>query len=360
MSNIKGNITARHNNPLSLVDMLLWVADVSLFRGELMGIAIIWVMLLHGSELYQKVNLPVLSAIMRRGNLGVDIFLYLSGFGLNFSLKNNADIKEFYLRRIKRVFIPYLLLSTPFWVYNTLRLKETAVFFLRDITGISFVQNGVVTTWYVFLILFLYIIYPFVFRFEERKGAGADVCLIVMSVVLCLLVHWINVDIYHNIEIAITRIPAFLIGSASARLLKQKRSHDYILFDIYVVVTTVLFIASPFINRRDHELGVVLYRFGGAGVCMILMGLICQLFKMINGKPLILKKIGALSFELYLIHIFLRRGLATYYIGVGMIPLLQCLIWTGCMLLSFLLSYLFHSVYQFVISSVEAKTSRRG
>lgn len=358
MSNIKGNIIARHNNFLSLVDILL--EGSSSFRGEFMGIAIIWVMLLHGSELYPDVNLPILSVLARRGNLGVDIFLYLSGFGLYYSLKNNANIKEFYLRRIKRVFIPYLLLSVPFWIYNMLSLKETIVFFLRDITGISFVQNGVVTTWYIFLILILYIIYPFIFRFEEKKGIGADVCLITMSVALCLLVRWINVDIYHNIEIAITRIPVFLIGSTSARLLEQKRSQDYILIVIYVVVTTILFAASPIINGRNHELGVALYRFGGAGVCMILMGLISQLLKMFNGKSLILNKIGTLSFELYLIHIFLRRGLAMYHIGVGMITVLQCLIWTGCMLLSFLLAYLFHGVYQFGISSVEAKASNRG
>ncbi len=355
MSNIKENITARQNNTISLVDSFL--DDVSSFRGELMGIAIIWVMLLHGSELYQEVNLPILSALARRGNLGVDVFLFLSGFGLYYSLKKSADIKKFYVRRIKRVFIPYLLLSSPFWLYNTVYLKETTGYFLRDITGISFVLNGVVTTWYVFLILFLYILYPFVFRLEEKLGAYAEIILIVFSVLLCLLIRWSNVDIYYNIEIALTRIPVFLIGSASARLIMEKKSRDYILFFIYFVITTTLFIASPFINKNNHELGIVLYRFGGAGACMIVMYLSCILFKMINRKFAVLQKLGMISLELYLIHIFLRRGLDTYHIGSQMIPVLQCLIWAGCMIVSAMLAYLFHAVYQFCVSSVEARNN---
>lgn len=57
------------------------LADISRYRGELMGLAIIFVILFH-------VGLPREDAffgLKRMGNIGVDFFLFLSGMGLWFS-----------------------------------------------------------------------------------------------------------------------------------------------------------------------------------------------------------------------------------------------------------------------------------
>ena len=54
------------------------IADISRFRGELMGLAILFVMLFH-------VGLPrtdMFFGLHRIGNIGVDMFFFLSGVGL--------------------------------------------------------------------------------------------------------------------------------------------------------------------------------------------------------------------------------------------------------------------------------------
>ena len=57
------------------------LADISRFRGEQMGIAMLLIFLFH-------VSLPRQDAFFglhRIGNIGVDLFLFLSGIGLWFS-----------------------------------------------------------------------------------------------------------------------------------------------------------------------------------------------------------------------------------------------------------------------------------
>ena len=57
---------------------------LSLYRSELMGLAMLWVMLFHAYEL--KFGLLPLDAFKAAGFAGVDIFLLLSGMGLYVSL----------------------------------------------------------------------------------------------------------------------------------------------------------------------------------------------------------------------------------------------------------------------------------
>lgn len=67
-------------------------ASLSRYRGVLMGIAIIMIVLFH-------VALPRSSAffgLKRMGNMGVDIFFFLSGIGLWFAWTKRPDVLHFY------------------------------------------------------------------------------------------------------------------------------------------------------------------------------------------------------------------------------------------------------------------------
>lgn len=272
MSNTKENIIARNSRVILLFNL------TSEYRSEIMGVAIIWVMLLHGSELYADVHIPILTAIMNRGNIGVDIFLFLSGFGLFFSVSKNKNTTEFYKRRVNRVLIPYLILSLPFWIYNTIYCGAGIRKFLADYTGISFISEGVTVAWYVFLIIFLYIIYPFVFKFEDKKGVIADLVLIFTSVLICVILSKINTDLYNKIEIAATRVPCFILGSMAARAYVGKQRNYCFFIVVYFFLATIAFALCAFVNSYDHKLGVMMYRFGGISAALIVITAICLFF----------------------------------------------------------------------------------
>ena len=67
---------------------------VSKYRGEMMGIAIIMIVLFH-TQLPQT---DAFFGLKRMGNIGVDVFLFLSGLGLWFSLTGQPSLKRFFKR----------------------------------------------------------------------------------------------------------------------------------------------------------------------------------------------------------------------------------------------------------------------
>ncbi len=76
------------------------LANISRYRGELMGAAMLFIILFH-------VALPREDAffgLRRMGNVGVDMFLFLSGIGLWFSWMKNPSAKHFFIRRYLRIY----------------------------------------------------------------------------------------------------------------------------------------------------------------------------------------------------------------------------------------------------------------
>ena len=69
--------------------------DISRYRGELMGLAMVLIILFH-------VSLPrhdSFYGLVRMGNIGVDIFLFLSGIGLWFSWEGMSNKPGTFSRR---------------------------------------------------------------------------------------------------------------------------------------------------------------------------------------------------------------------------------------------------------------------
>lgn len=86
---------------------------LSKYRTAIMGFAALWILFSH---VWLRVfySIPFLSHIeefiKKIGFCGVDIFLFLSGLGLTFSIKKHST-KDFYYNRIKRILLPFLIIS---------------------------------------------------------------------------------------------------------------------------------------------------------------------------------------------------------------------------------------------------------
>lgn len=71
---------------------------ISKYRQAIMGIAIIGIVLFHYYEdlVRMKFTINPIVKIFSYGNLGVDMFLFISGVGLYFSYKSNSNKRIFY------------------------------------------------------------------------------------------------------------------------------------------------------------------------------------------------------------------------------------------------------------------------
>lgn len=290
------------------------IKNISLFRTELMGIAAIWIMCLHiFSELDSSVRIPLVSSVFERGNLGVDIFLILSGMGLYFSLSKNSNLLAFYKKRFIKVVIPWITLSFIYWlIYMELNHSFKINVFIKNWLGFSFFTDGTITTWYIQLIIILYILYPLFFKLQNENVTMIS-CIIVVCVFLNIIICLKWTEIYNVYALAIARIPAFLIGSMIGQIIhadtlcKDKKKCTYFVVG-YSIFMCLVFCSCLVVKGKNQSAGVMFYYLGATGVVMVIILLICVIFKYREFRKFrILKYIGNISLEIYLISVFIRN-----------------------------------------------------
>lgn len=286
---------------------------LSKYRGQIMGVASIMVVLLHFVvELYPDLHIPGATVILGRGNIGVDIFLLVSGMGLWFSMSKDDNTKRFYLKRIRRVLLPALVITLPYWIWFDLFFQRSGIFrFVLDWTGLSFWTHGVTTTWYVSFIIICYLFYPLIFRLQ-KKNRSLILWLSLFLIVICSLLAFVMPSIYEKYEIALTRIPVFFIGSYLGEYVlnsKESPSSGKLVLDVYTILSAFVFVASVLVNGRNHLVGTMLYRYGCGGIAILICFVVCWIFDKWKMKPVanIFQYFGKVSLELYLIHVMIRN-----------------------------------------------------
>ena len=102
-------------------------SSLSDYRTELMGAAMLFVMLFHvGMDRHSTFY-----ALHRIGNVGVDIFLLLSGIGLWFAWQKKPSLRHFDWRRFVRLYPAWLIMAMLFYIPNQSTLQA------EDIVPIS-------------------------------------------------------------------------------------------------------------------------------------------------------------------------------------------------------------------------------
>lgn len=159
------------------------IARIGEYRVELMGVAMVLIMLYHST--YRIPNAAVsgiYSHIRWLFSIGVDLFFLLSGFGLYHSMRRDPNPWHFYKKRLLRIFPTYFLFAAAWFVISLALRIETAASFLWKYTLISFFISGEATIWFISAIILLYLLFPLLYRTAER----ARVVLYLLSAVLYL------------------------------------------------------------------------------------------------------------------------------------------------------------------------------
>ncbi len=138
------------------------LSDISRYRGELMGLAMLFVMLFH---VWMPKSNPMYG-LVRCGNVGVDIFLLLSGVGLWFSWTGNPSPKRFFVHRFQRVYPAWLVMACLFYIPNYISTPgggyspDVPNLIANILVGWSFWRIDDLTFWFVPSIMVLYVLAP--------------------------------------------------------------------------------------------------------------------------------------------------------------------------------------------------------
>ncbi len=143
--------------------------------------AILMVLVLHVTAAYVAYS-PVNSNAFHLGlilnqwsRICLPLFVFVSGFGLFYGYgQKKLDLKDFYLRRFKTVFIPYLVWSfvymilrdvfNPSFSFIGLPFKEALLSYINW----TFKENIHTPIWFVLMIVQLYFIFPVLLSLMAR------------------------------------------------------------------------------------------------------------------------------------------------------------------------------------------------
>lgn len=198
--------------------------SVSRYRDVLFGIAIVSVIIFHLFESTVK-GTAVHSSLklFSHFSAAVDVFLFLSDIGLFFSFSKNQSLSHFYSRRLLRILPTFLVVAIPIYLIRCVLITHDASSFFFNLFNVSFVTSGFRMYWYVYAIILFYALFPLLYRLIYQSDRPfAVTCVIVgVTVAATILLGAISPETLHNIEIMLTRFPAFVFGIYAGNLVKD-------------------------------------------------------------------------------------------------------------------------------------------
>ncbi|MGN1262408.1 MAG: acyltransferase family protein [Prevotella sp.] len=298
-------------------------SDLSRHRSVLMGVAMLMVMLFH-------VNGPLHDTLwqcaLRCGNVGVDMFLFLSGIGLWFawtktktadgcdkagdtSCRNGmaCRLKTFYLHRYRRIYPCWLLFACLYYIPQCVAGSRSVADTVADIAvNLCFWTHTELTFWFVPAIMMLYTVAPAYMELISHRRVWRWLPAVFMMV--CVLIQYhapLHAAVSH-LEIFFSRIPIFLLGINAGELVMEKRRLDPSAVWFLLLVFAVS--AAACLNFEDGLRGhfpLFLERMVYIPLTVSMLLLLCPL---LDAMPQWLRGtfafVGGISLEIYLVHYY--------------------------------------------------------
>lgn len=268
------------------------------------------------------------------GYWGVDIFLFVSGFGIYFSLSKNESLLNFYLKRLVRIMPAAIICGAVFQLTGCNHTNA-----LLALMGLEL--------WYIRTILLFYLISPFLFFCLTRWGIKAVVLMVIVSEamsysldaafqcgnILTLTLTW-----------SAARLPIYILGMALPYLAEKKHKVLPSWFMAASAFTGVVLLFALRVLQMRYNKGFVMYLFMPSLLLTPAITYVGMRFSewarhLPSWMLKCLSFTGTLSLEIYLIHEKLIKIGCTVLNVYGVDILLSKSL---CVCLSFLFAWLLH------------------
>ena len=251
---------------------------------------------------------PQVPLLFQNGTIWVYFFFVLSGFMLSYShLNKNIDIKKFYLTRLFKFYPLYFFSLLLLFVYS-LKYKEKLIYSLLMIQSLIFGkatdQNYNYASWYLSVLAFLIIIFPYLLKFMKVHSKYFK-CFTIFTVIYTYYVYLTfnkysdNSYIYHLINyFPLMHLSSFVAGMLLFYYLKNingKKYYSFLLL-LYFLFLTLFIQYNKFIPYTS-----ILISLSFVPLIMFLF-LDSGFFSKILSNNFFVY-LGSLSFPMYILHV---------------------------------------------------------
>ncbi|MFA5022142.1 MAG: acyltransferase [Patescibacteria group bacterium] len=282
---------------------------------ELKGFGILAVIFSHIGY-FLSTNTSFLFPLSTVAGVGVDLFLFLSGYGLAISAFNKKLLPwQFYKKRLTKLFLPLWVIVALFLILDWLLLKkfyplaEVAGSFLGYFPQADIFLNFNSPLWYFTLIFFFYLIFPWVF--DPRRPTISAIMIAVLSYLILLIDLPVTESVLHLYKLHYLAFPLGVLFAAGfckisfwqkfipTKLEKilYRLTHLKTWGRILVLIILGAVIAYFFINSGVGKKEIITQTIS----LITAFGLVL-FFLIKKGQFKILTILGIYSYEIYLIH----------------------------------------------------------
>lgn len=265
---------------------------------ELKGLAILTILFGHIGYFISK-QPEFLFPLSILSGVGVNLFLFLSGFGLTVSeIKNPLSPIKFYQRRLLKIFIPLWIVLTIFFLMDILilhrsyQLAEMIQNYLGFFPKANLVQSLSSPLWYFTPILFYYLLFPVIF-IKKFPWLTPLFFILIGSLLLSLTlpVNW-DVEKLYKLHFL-----AFPLGISFALISRKVRLKiNPILKALAFSGSTILIGYTAIYSGVGSDLWIE------HSVSLVTTLAIVCLFSLYKVSLRLFYLFGAFSYEIYLIH----------------------------------------------------------
>lgn len=265
-------------------------------RSLLMGFAIIIVISYH---LFFKTtcNIPIIKGLISFGWIGVEIFMFVSGWGLYNSLKKHNNTYAFYKKRFLRIFPTYIIVNIIFALIERISIQD----FLLRTTTIGYWIGNSHFDWYIPCILLFYLLTPLFFRWLHfNKYTFIIICIVIPFIIAEVLVSVYGVYDWNLLLFSLTRLPIFCLGFIIAQYdIKISKSFYYSMPIVTGILLVIVCIALRNENTTLQTMRILAFLMT-IPLCLTII----IFLKVVNSDllKLLFYRCGLISLELYLIH----------------------------------------------------------
>ena len=266
---------------------------------------------------------------------GVNLFLFLSGFGLAASaLKKPLSIVGFYKKRLSKLFLPLWLTITLIVIADSVFLDKSYPLQTVIENYLGFFPSADIFTdldsplWYFSLIFFYYLLFPLLF-WKKFSYLAAPLMLIVtfylLKEPLPIKEPVLNLYKLHFISFPLGVFFAQVIYHENLTPLKAVAKHFYSKFNLSLF--SIPFFAAVFYYTSFNS-GVGLSKTIEQTISLITTLSAVFLFMVINLKFKLFTLFGKYSYEIYLIHwpILVKYGFLYLYMPAFLATLIYLVI----------------------------------
>ena len=195
-------------------------SNLSLFRNELKGLAILGVILCH-------MKLPIGEGLLKKllfyGYSGVDVFLLLSGYGLYVSLSRSDDLGGYLRRRAARLLPAYwpvclvwLCTMIPAFGFSPVQTLQTIA---GNVLMVGYLAGAPLNiNWYPSCLLLTLLLAPCVYACLKNSRKPLRTLLLLLAAAF-----GVGISYFGNAQLLLfSRLPIFVLGMGLAMMERGK------------------------------------------------------------------------------------------------------------------------------------------